>query len=100
MEERLYSWFLNKRAQNIPVNGEMLKIKAIEIFKNIHGPDIVFTASQGWLQNFKSSCIRCTVTLPLAFNMSRKVTLFEKWNRSGFLLFHLSRLYCNNIKKN
>lgn len=52
MEKALFDWFLNQRNKHIPVNGVILKAKALEIHNQIYGSD--FHASDGWLSRFKN----------------------------------------------
>lgn len=50
VDEMLFKWFQQKRANNFPVSGPMLQIKAEEFGKLI-GED--FKCSSGWLDRFK-----------------------------------------------
>lgn len=51
MEKALFEWFLSQRNNHIPVNGMVLKAKALEIHNQMYGSD--FHASDGWLSRFK-----------------------------------------------
>lgn len=52
-EKRLYKWIIKQRSRNIPINGFMIKAKAIEINSKIKEGAKGFNASDGWLRNFK-----------------------------------------------
>lgn len=52
MEAALYKWFVTQRESHVPINGNILKIKAVEIQKKIYG-DRGFLSSNGWLTKFK-----------------------------------------------
>lgn len=52
LENRILKWFLLQREKNISVSGKMLQLKATEIHKALHD-GTSFTASTGWLHNFK-----------------------------------------------
>lgn len=49
METVLYKWFLKQRQKNFHVSGEMIRQKARSVSTNSN-----FTASDGWLQRFKT----------------------------------------------
>lgn len=51
MEIQLYKWFLAQRERNMPVSGEMIKQKALNLCASLNISD--FKASDGWLQRFK-----------------------------------------------
>lgn len=53
METKLYKWFLKQCDKHLPVSGEMLKMKAKELYSVTYRNDKV-TASDGWLQCFKN----------------------------------------------
>ena len=48
LEKACYKWLLNARNQNIPVSGNILKVKALYFAKEL-GCDDTFKASDGWL---------------------------------------------------
>lgn len=50
VDEMLFKWFQQKRANNFPISGSMLQIKAEE-FGKMTGDD--FKCSSGWLDRFK-----------------------------------------------
>ena len=52
LEQYLYKWFLFARSQNIPINGIILKEKAIFFAKELNIQD--FAASNGWLERWKT----------------------------------------------
>jgi len=47
----IYEWFYTARAENIPVNGSLLRGKVIEVAKKLEVPE--FKASNRWLKKFK-----------------------------------------------
>lgn len=52
VDNAVFAWFLDRRAQNVPISGAILQQKAID-FACILGHDD-FKASNSWLQGFKS----------------------------------------------
>ena len=54
LDEAVYQWFVQKRSQNMPVNGPVLCEKAVQLHKLLHEGDAVppFQASRGWLWQF------------------------------------------------
>lgn len=55
LEEKLYTWFLDQRARNCPINSLILKAKAKDLFEKVY-PDRdldTFRASEGWFHKFK-----------------------------------------------
>ncbi|CAH1378744.1 unnamed protein product [Tenebrio molitor] len=52
LEKKLYRWFCNLRRKNIRVNTFMIKKKAKAMHEELK-EKMNFTASDGWLQNFK-----------------------------------------------
>jgi DDE superfamily endonuclease/Tc5 transposase DNA-binding domain/CENP-B N-terminal DNA-binding domain len=54
LEDKVYEWFLTQRQRNCPVSGPMLKARAKVEFEKLHpGKSGSFSASNGWLSNFK-----------------------------------------------
>jgi len=53
IEKLLYQWFLNERLNHNIINDEMLRIKALEIHRELKS-DTLFSASHGWIQKFKN----------------------------------------------
>ncbi|XP_014366598.2 jerky protein homolog-like [Papilio machaon] len=51
LEEALFTWFLEQRRRHIPLSGEVVMEKARFFHKKLTGSD--FSASRGWLDNFK-----------------------------------------------
>lgn len=51
MEMQLYRWFLAQRERNMPISGEMIKQKALNLCASLNISE--FKASDGWLQRFK-----------------------------------------------
>lgn len=58
MEERLFSWFCESRADNIPISGNSIKKEALRLSEELG--DSSFKASAGWLARWKK---RYTVKL-------------------------------------
>lgn len=52
IEKRLYTWFLAEREKKNTINDQLLKIKALDIHKQL-GLSCDFSASQGFISNFK-----------------------------------------------
>ncbi|XP_049269028.1 tigger transposable element-derived protein 6-like [Rhipicephalus sanguineus] len=52
VDKAVFTWFLDRRARNVPISGAILQQKAKD-FASILGHDD-FEASNGWLQGFKS----------------------------------------------
>lgn len=53
LEKALFIWFQQKRAAGLPISGDMLKAKAIDLAKTTMSITADFKASSGWLQGFK-----------------------------------------------
>lgn len=53
LENVLFAWFTQQRFQGIPLDGSMIRAKALQFAKKMYGTDIQFVASQGWLDKFK-----------------------------------------------
>lgn len=55
IETKLFEWFLKQRERKCSVSRMMLKVKALEIFKQEFPDkeDNAFTASDGWITKFK-----------------------------------------------
>lgn len=51
LDSAVFTWFCNARGHNIPVDGTMLKEKALQLAK-MFDPQTKFTASVGWLDKF------------------------------------------------
>ena len=52
LDKCIYKWFLSAREQNVPVNGIILKEKAVFFAKELDIKD--FQASNGWLERWKT----------------------------------------------
>lgn len=52
IEDKLYKWFLIERERNNVITNNILQIKALEFYNENKLP-INFSASSGWLENFK-----------------------------------------------
>lgn len=46
------AWFLQMREQNVAINGNIIKKKALKFAEELNQPK--FIASEGWLTNFKA----------------------------------------------
>lgn len=53
LDDALYKWFTQKRAQGEPISGPILCEKAVQFNEKLEGPSN-FQASTGWLKRFKS----------------------------------------------
>ena len=53
LDERVLTWLMQAREQNLPVGGGLIKEKALKLAELMHIPD--FIASKDWLDNFKKS---------------------------------------------
>lgn len=55
LEKKLYEWFLSQRERNCQLNGNILKVKAKELFHKVYPDkeDNEFQASDGWFHKFK-----------------------------------------------
>ena len=51
VEQTAFKLFNSKRSQQIPIDGPILEEKTIDFEKALNKPD--FTASDGWLTNWK-----------------------------------------------
>lgn len=52
MELQLYQWFLKQREKHVPINGELLKSRALMLHNKLY-VEKSFNASEGWLSKFK-----------------------------------------------
>ena len=52
VEEAIHKWFVNTRAQNMPVRGPIIRTQAEKLAKQLGYPD--FKCSSGWLQRFQA----------------------------------------------
>ncbi|KAL7077876.1 hypothetical protein ACQ4LE_003088 [Meloidogyne hapla] len=53
LDEVLIAWVKLQQSNNIPINGPILKEKALELSKILLGEASTFAASDGWLSRFK-----------------------------------------------
>lgn len=51
LERKLYQWFISQRERNVPISGEIIKQKALDLKTKLKITK--FNASSGWLQRFK-----------------------------------------------
>lgn len=55
LDQQLYECFVAQRSKNIPISGPILQERALQIRRQLGGPNIdEFKASNGWLQKFRS----------------------------------------------
>ena len=50
-EQAVFKWFFLQRSQNVPVDGPILREKALQFAKSFNFP--TFKASDGWLDKWK-----------------------------------------------
>ena len=50
-DKAVFKWFSLQRSQNVPIDGPMLKEKALQFAKSFNFP--TFKASDGWLDKWK-----------------------------------------------
>jgi len=82
-EKALYDWFVNQRLNNNIITNAILQRKALEFHAHLHS-DIPFTASLGWIQNFKKRhCIRSLKICgeKLSSNESVIMPFIEQFNK-------------------
>ncbi|KAJ8403863.1 hypothetical protein AAFF_G00347310 [Aldrovandia affinis] len=48
IDRAIYQWFIYERSEGTALSGPIIQAKAQELARRIHGPDCVFTASDGW----------------------------------------------------
>lgn len=53
MEKALFGWFMEKRANNVPISTDILCAKAKSLHEKIKERPGEFNASRGWIQKFK-----------------------------------------------
>ena len=51
VDKAVFKWFSLQRSQNVPINGPILKEKALQFGKSFNFP--TFKASDGWMDNWK-----------------------------------------------
>ena len=51
VEKAVFKWFSLQRSQNVPIDGPILKEKALQFAKSFNFP--IFKASDGWLNKWK-----------------------------------------------
>ena len=58
IDQALYKWFILQRSQNVPVDGGLLKEKAMQFAESFESKN--FKASDGWLDKWKKryECIQ------------------------------------------
>ena len=47
------TWFSQARSEGMPISGPVIQIQAKKFHRDIHGEDLTFFASGGWLNRFK-----------------------------------------------
>ena len=55
VDKAIYTWFVSKRSQKIPIDGAILKEKALEFAKALNETE--FKASDCWLSNWKKRSV-------------------------------------------
>jgi hypothetical protein len=53
LDKALYTWFVQQRAEGVPVSGTIMKFQAEKFSNDLNGTT-EFKASQGWLSRFKA----------------------------------------------
>ena len=83
LEKALFTWFQQNRAAALPISGDMLKAKVIDLAK-IMNVTADFKASSGWLQGFKD---RHGITGRTICGESKAVDdiTVQHWNEEGLL---------------
>nr|CAD2160329.1 unnamed protein product [Meloidogyne enterolobii] len=89
LDEALIGWVRLQQADNIPINGPILKEKALEMSKILMGESSTFAASDGWLSRFKE---RHAIT----FNKIIKVEEGEAVDMQQFEDSGLEGIFQNN----
>ena len=101
----VYKWFLSAREQNVPVNGIILKDKAVFFAKELNIKD--FQTSNGWLERWKTrnnisfktvagEAKSCTPIMTASWNEILLPTILSKYkhediyNADEFGLFYQS----------
>lgn len=56
VDETVSLWFNEMRAKNIPISGEMVKMKAKDVAEQLG--IVGFAASNGWLEKFKGRYVK------------------------------------------
>ena len=79
LDEAVFTWFKNVRSNNIPVNGIIIKEKALSLAKSLELTD--FQASDGWLDKWKQ---RHDVTFKAVSGEGNAVTpeMTASWNET------------------
>ena len=52
VDKAVFKWFCLQRSQNVPIDGPILKEKALQFAKSFNFP--TFKASDGWLDKWKT----------------------------------------------
>uniref|UniRef100_H3AMY3 HTH CENPB-type domain-containing protein n=1 Tax=Latimeria chalumnae TaxID=7897 RepID=H3AMY3_LATCH len=53
LDKVVYMWFVQNRIKGTPISGSIVKEKAKHFYRDLNGEEICFTASDGWLSQFK-----------------------------------------------
>uniref|UniRef100_A0A914M3W3 HTH CENPB-type domain-containing protein n=1 Tax=Meloidogyne incognita TaxID=6306 RepID=A0A914M3W3_MELIC len=89
LDEALIGWVRLQQADNIPINGPILKEKALEMSKILMGESSTFAASDGWLSRFKERHV-------ITFNKIIKVEEGEAVDMQQFEDSGLAGIFQNN----
>lgn len=54
LDEALFVWYSLQRERGVPISGPILAQKALLLNSKLPSPDVDFTASQGWLDRWKT----------------------------------------------
>lgn len=87
IEQLLWLWYRNARASNIPLSGELLREKALDLAAQIGVKD--FLCSDGWLTRFK---LRHRISLATGELMADVCDALIYWSLSVCACFMLSAL--------
>ena len=53
LDSALHQWFVQARAEGVPISGAIVQAQAEKFDRNLNGEDSSFKASTGWLDRFK-----------------------------------------------
>ena len=61
VDKAVFKWFSLQRSQNVPIDGPILKEKALQFAKSFNFP--TFKASDGWLDKWKEKVRKTTFSV-------------------------------------
>lgn len=75
IDKAVYQWFILQRSQQIPIDGAMIKEKALSYAKEFQFRD--FKASDGWMEKWKK---RFVITTPHYFYVLKSlfITIYDE----------------------